>query len=134
MSAAENFDELFGEASERVKRQEIPDEWGPLRQTEEGERLLTRFLGRDTLPPFDDAVFRFIDYPGGPSRSTCGTRRSSSTCSRTRTSATSSGLVRGRDKDIGKPNPMQTWDGWVRPCDEPLVATDVEDDGDGIPF
>ena len=33
------------------------------------------------------------------------------------------GLVRGVDKDIGrKPNPMQTWDGLARTCDEPFGA------------
>ena len=45
------------------------------------------------------------------------------------------GLVRGRDKDIGKPNPMQTWEGWARPCDEPLGALrERGGDDDGIPF
>jgi hypothetical protein len=44
--------------------------------------------------------------------------------------------VRGRDKDIGKENLMETWDGWIRPCDEPL-GTDMpvqEASERGIPF
>jgi hypothetical protein len=51
------------------------------------------------------------------------------------------GLVRGRDKDIGKDNPMETWDGWSRPCDEPLVAAESDESAgdtpaakDDIPF
>jgi hypothetical protein len=54
---SDTYEELFAEADARLKKQEIPDEWGYLRQTEEGERILARYLGRDTLPLFDDAVF-----------------------------------------------------------------------------
>ena len=61
-----SFEELFAEAEANVKKQEIPDEWGSRRDTEEGERLLARFIGRDELPPFNDVVFRFVSYPGEP--------------------------------------------------------------------
>jgi hypothetical protein len=60
----DTFEELFAEAEQDLKKQEIPDEWGPLRTTEEGERILARFIGRDEMPPFNDVVFRFVEYPG----------------------------------------------------------------------
>jgi hypothetical protein len=137
VSQDESFDALFDEATERVKQQEIPDEWGPLRQTEEGERLLARFLGRDELPPFNDTVFRFVDYPGDPEPFYLKRTAQLEQVLENANVGDIVGLVRGRDKDIGKPNPMQTWDGWTRPCDEPLVsgASDTPaDDDDGIPF
>jgi hypothetical protein len=137
MSPDEGFDELFNEASERVKKQEISDEWGPLRKTEEGERLLTRFIGRDELPPFNDRVIRFVDYPGEPTPFYLRSKAQLEQVLENANVGDIVGLVRGRDKDIGKPNPMETWDGWVRPCDEPLAAdetAEAAEDDDGIPF
>jgi hypothetical protein len=131
---SDTFEELFAEAEQNLKRQEIPDDWGPQRQTEEGERLLTRFLGRDELPPFNDVVFRFVSYPGTPEpfylRRTAQLERVLENAS----IGDIVGLVRGRDKDIGKPNPMQTWDGWARPCSEPLGAAEPAGADSDIPF
>jgi hypothetical protein len=131
--SAEEYERLFSDAEQNLKKQEVPDEWGYLRDTEEGERLLARFLGRDTLPPFDDVVFRFVTYPGRPEPFYL---RHKAQLERVLESASVGdivGLVRGRDKDIGKPNPMQTWQGWVRPFDEPLGGGSVEREGN-VPF
>src|SRR5262249_50749002 len=119
-------DALFAEAEQNLKKQEIPDEWGELRQTVEGERILARYLGRDTLPPFDDVVFRFVEYPGEPRPFYLKHKAQLEHVLDNANGGELVARVRGRDKDIGKPNPMQTWDGWARRCDEPL--------GDGIPF
>lgn len=135
MSAADEFDELFAEAEQNLKKQEIPDEWGPLRQTSEGERLLTRFVGRDELPPFNDTVFRFVTYPGQPEPFYLRRAAQLEQVLERASVGDIVGLVRGADKDIGKPNPMQTWDGWVRPCNEPFTGPAPAADGDdGIPF
>jgi hypothetical protein len=132
--SADEFERLFAEAEANVKRQEIPDDWGPLRPTEEGERLLTRYLGSDALPPFNDVVFRFVSYPGVPEPFYL--RRTAQLEAVLASAAIGDivGLVRGRDKDIGKPNPMQTWDGWSRPCDEPLGAAKPATADDDVPF
>jgi hypothetical protein len=124
MSAPDDWDELvdreFAGAEERVKRQEIPEDWGPLRQTAECDRILARYLGSELVPPFGDMIFRFVDYPGEPRP--FHLRRTAQLESVLESAQLGDivGLVRGHDKDIGKPNPMQTWDGWVRSCDEPL--------------
>jgi hypothetical protein len=127
---SDTYEELFAEADARLKKQEIPDEWGYLRQTEEGERILARYLGRDTLPPFDDAVFRFVSYPGDPEPFYLRHKAQLEQVLENANVGDVVGLVRGQDKDIGKPNPMETWDGWVRPCDEPLVGAAADD----VPF
>lgn len=64
----DSFEALFAEAEQNLKEEEteIPDEWGPLRQTEEGGRLLTRYLGRGPTPRYKNPVFRFVAYPGEP--------------------------------------------------------------------
>jgi hypothetical protein len=124
MSARDGWDELvdreFAAAEERVKRQEIPDGWGPLRQTAEGDRILTRYLGSELVPPFGDVVFRFVDYPGEPRP--FHLRRTAQLESVLENAQLGDivGHVRGRDTSIGIPNPMQTWDGWERSSDEPL--------------
>src|SRR5262249_55809031 len=115
-----NFEALFAEAQERLKRQEIPDEWGELRQTEEGERLLARFIGRDKRPPYDDPVSGFVTYPGEPTPFYLRRVAQLEQALEGAQHGDVVGLVRGADKDIGRPNPMQTWAGWIRPCDEPL--------------
>lgn len=129
------FDALFAEAEANLKKQEVPDEWGELRPTTDGERLLTRFIGRDVEPQFNDTVFRFVEYPGEPrpfylkrtvqlEQVLAGAKLGDIV-----------GLVRGGDKDIGKANPMQTWDGWMLPCDEPLGGAQAAADADdGISF
>jgi hypothetical protein len=132
MTMTDTFEKLFASAEQNLKKQEIPDEWGPLRTTEEGERLLGRFIGRDELPPFNDTVFRFVSYPGPPQPFYL---RRAAQLENVLTNASLGdivGLVRGLDKDIGKANPMQTWDGFVRPCAEPLGTAAPA--GDGIPF
>jgi hypothetical protein len=127
------FEELFAEAEHDLKKQEIPDEWGYLRQTEEGERILARFLGRDEMPPFNDVVFRFVEYPtqGEPSPFYLKRAAQLEQVLENANVGDIVGIVRGQDKDIGKPNPMQTWAGWTRPCDEPFGGTQTDD---GIPF
>src|SRR5262245_64950241 len=135
----DTFEEEFAGAEERVKAQEIPDAFGELRQTKEGDRLLTRYLGRDVLPPFDDVVFRFVSYPGEPRPFYLRKVAQLEHVLENAAVGDIVGLVRGRDKDIGKPNPMQTWDGWIKPCDEPLGATGTADGAGGgadddIPF
>jgi hypothetical protein len=127
----DTYEELFSEAEQSLKKQEIPDEWGYLRETQAGERILARYLGRDTLPPFDDAVFRFVSYPGEPEPFYLKHKAQLERVLDNANVGDIVGLVRGQDKEIGKPNPMQTWDGWSRPCDEPLAGGD--DDGE-IPF
>jgi hypothetical protein len=134
---SDSFEALFAEAEADLKRQEIPDEWGPLRQTEEGDRILARYLGRDTLPPFDDTVFRFVDYPGDPTpfylRRTVQLEQALDNAD----VGDVVGLVRGRDKVIaGREHAMQSWAGWARECDEPLTgaAASASHGGDGIPF
>jgi hypothetical protein len=129
----DTFDELFGKAEEDLRKQEIPDSWGYMRQTEEGERILARFVGRDTMPPFDDVVFRFVTYPGEPEPFYLKHKAQLEHVLDNANVGDIVGLVRGQDKDIGKPNPMQTWAGWSRPCDEPLVGGASQND-DGVPF
>jgi hypothetical protein len=128
----DTFDELFVEADERLKKQEIPDNWGYLRQTQEGERILARFIGREVMPPFDDVHFRFVAYPGEPEPFYLKHKAQLERVLENAQVGDIVGLVRGKDKDIGKPNPMETWDGWARPCEEPLTAAGPG--GDGIPF
>jgi hypothetical protein len=134
------FDDLFTEAEDNLRKQEIPEEWGWLRHTQEGERLLARYLGRETLPPFDDTVFRFVTFPGDPEPFYLKRTAQLERVLKNAGVGDIVGLVRGRDKDIGRDNPMQTWAGWVRPCDDPLTASAPSgepvagDDGDGIPF
>jgi hypothetical protein len=134
----DTFDDLFAEAEQNLKRQEIPDSWGPLRSTEEGERILARFIGRDVMPPFDDVVFRFVAYPGEPEPFYLKHKAQLERVLENANIGDIVGLVRGADKDIGRPNLMQTWDGWIRPCDEPLVASNGDtadaDAETGIPF
>jgi hypothetical protein len=120
------FDDLFRVAEENLRKQEIPEDFGPLRQTEEGERLLTRFLGREVMPPFDDVVFRFLDYTTGEPFYLKSKAQLAAVLEKANIGDIV-GLVRGKDKDIGKPHPMETWDGWVRPCDEPLGASKQPD-------
>ena len=130
----DEFDDLFAEAEDNLKKQEIPDDWGWLRPTEEGERILARFLGREVMPPFDDVIFRFTTYPGEFDpfylKRTAQLERVVDNAN----PGDIVGLIRGRDKDIGKSHPMQTWDGWIKPCNEPLVAVKAADTDDGIPF
>jgi hypothetical protein len=127
------FDDLFAEAEENLKRQEAPEEWGELPPTGEGDRLLTRYLGADKLPPFNDGVQRFIDYPGEPRPFYLKSKAQLDRVLENANVGDIVGLVRGRDKDIGKERAMECWDGWTRPCDEPLGGAPQEDD-DGIPF
>lgn len=137
MSAADKFDDLFAESEANLKRQETPDEWGPLRQTQEGERLLTRFAGRDELPPFNDKVLRFVDYPGEPTPFYLKSKYQLEKVVENAQVGDIVGLVRGRDKDTGREHPMETWDGWIRSCDEPFAGPAPEADSgddDGIPF
>jgi hypothetical protein len=129
-----DFESLFTEAEQNLKRQEIPDSWGWLRKTEEGERILARFIGREVMPPFDDVVFRFVTYPGDPEPFYLKRTAQLERVLEAANLGDIVGLVRGRDKDIGREHPMQTWDGWVRPCDEPLVAREPTAAGDDIPF
>ena len=130
------FEALFAEAEQSLRRQEIPQEWGELRKTSEGERLLTRYLGRDELPPFNDTVFRFVSYPGAPEPFYLKRSAQLEQVLANASVGDIVGLVRGRDKDISREHPMQTWDGWVRPCAEPLTGGAAGDanDGDGLPF
>jgi hypothetical protein len=74
------------------------------------------------MPPFGDTVFRFVSYPGAEP---FYLRRTSQLEQVLENAAVGDivGLVRGRDKDIGKDRPMQTWAAWTRPCDEPLTAS-----------
>jgi hypothetical protein len=130
---SDSFEALFAEAEQNLKHQEIPDDWGPMRATSEGDRLLTRYLGDETLPPFNDTVHRFVDYPGEPQPFYLKYKAQLARVLETANIGDIVGLVRGKDKDIGKPNPMETWDGWVRPCDEPLAARPGDADGD-LPF
>jgi hypothetical protein len=127
-----DFEELFAEAEQNLKEQEVPDEWGPLRQTTEEERLLARYLGRVQHPLYGDDVFRFVTYPGyEPFYLRYKTKLAQVLEGANAGDIT--GLVRGRDRDIGKDNPMETWAGWARPCDEPLASTAVATES-GIPF
>lgn len=128
------FEQEFLQAEQDLKKQEIPDEFGPLRQTEEGERILTRFIGRDKLPPFNDGILRFVDYPGEPRPFYLKSKAQLERVLENASVGDIVGLVRGRDKDIGKERPMQTWAGWTRPCDEPLGAAELAGDDDDIPF
>jgi hypothetical protein len=121
------FEDLFAQAEQSLKQQEIPQEWGELRQTTEGERLLTRFLGRVELPPFNDVMLRFVDYPGKPTPFYMKSKAQLEQVVANANVGDIVGLVRGRDKDIGKSFPMETWDGWVRRCDEPLGLTSSTD-------
>jgi hypothetical protein len=131
----DTFEELFAEAEENLKKQEIPDDWGWLRPTEEGERILARFLGTEVMPPFNDVYHRFVTYPGEPSPFYLKRKAQLNRVLENANVGDIVGLIRGRDKDIGKDNPMETWDGWVRPCGEPLdVASPAASDDDGIPF
>ena len=129
-----DFDELFTEAEENLLKQEIPDQWGYRRDAEEGERLLARYLGQEVLPPFNDVVYRFVTYPGEPEPFYLKHKAQLAAVLENAAVGDIVGLVRGRDKDIGKPNPMETWDGWVRACDEPLVGGGDRVGDDGIPF
>ena len=119
----DEFDDLFAEAEQNLKKQEIPDDWGSLRQTEEGERILARYLGQEVMPPFNDVVFRFVTYPGEPEPFYLKHKAQLEQALENASVGDIVGLVRGRDKDIGKPNPMETWDGWARPCDEPFTTS-----------
>jgi len=136
MNSTENgldaFEALFAEAEAELKKQEIPEDWGELRRTDEGERLLARYLGSETLPPFDDIYFRFVEYPdGAPFHLKYKFQLSEAL--KDASVGDIVGLVRGADKDIGKPNPMETWEGWSRPCDKPLAVSAPAADND-IPF
>ena len=122
------FEGLFAEAERSLKRQEIPEEWGELRKTSEGERLLARFLGREELPPFNEPVFRFVDYPGEPRPFHLKRVAQLERVLENANVGEIVGLVRGRDKDIGKQNPMQTWEGWTHPCDDPLGFSSTSDE------
>lgn len=51
---SDEFDELFNESEENLRKQEIPEDWGYLRVAEEGDRILARYLREDVLPPFND--------------------------------------------------------------------------------
>jgi hypothetical protein len=117
----EDFDALFGAAEEDLKKQEVPDEWGELRQPAEGERVLGRYLGEGVMPPFNDVVYRFVDYPGEPRPFYLKYRAQLGLVMEEKAPAIGDivGLVRGRDKDTGKPNLMETWSGWSRPYNEP---------------
>ena len=128
------FEELFAEAEADVEKQQIPEEWGPKRQTEEGERLLTRFIGREEEPPFGDIVFRFVTYPGKPEPFHLKRTAQLERVLENATVGDVVGLVRGKDKDIGRERPMQTWAGFVRPCDEPLGPTKPAGADSDIPF
>ena len=128
------FEELFTQAETNLKQQEIPEQWGWLRQTQEGDRLLTRYLGRETMPPFNDTVFRFVTYPGQPEPFYLKRTAQLEQVLENASIGDIVGLVRGRDKDIGKPNPMQTWAGWARPCDEPLGPAKPAGGDSDIPF
>jgi hypothetical protein len=130
----DTYEDLFAEAEENLKKQEIPDDWGWLRKTEEGERLLTRFLGREVMPPFDDVVFRFTSYPGKFDPFYLKRTAQLEQVLENAKPGDIVGLVRGKDKDIGKANPMQTWDGWIRPCNEPLDGNEPAAAGNDIPF
>jgi hypothetical protein len=139
MNAGQEFDELFAQAERDLERQEIPAEWGELRQTTEGERLLARYLGDETMPPFNDTVHRFVTYPGEPRPFYLRFKAQLARVLEGASIGDIVGLVRGRDKDIGKPNPMETWEGWSRPCSEPLTReqpaeSDPQSGGGGIPF
>jgi hypothetical protein len=137
-----DFESLFAEAEENLKKQEIPDDWGYLRRTEEGDRVLCRFLAFDELPPFGDEIIRCVSYPGEPEpfylKATAQLRRVFENAGL----GDLVGAVRGFDRDVGRERPMQTWDGWIRPCNEPLgvkpgpgndTTPDATED-DGIPF
>jgi hypothetical protein len=130
----DDFEKEFREAEERLRRQEIPVEWGSARQTQEGDRILARFLGRELQPPFDDVVFRFVSYPGEPQpfylKRTVQLERVLDNAK----VGDIVGLKRGQDKDIGRPNPMQTWDGFVKPCAEPLGRASGPAPDSDIPF
>jgi hypothetical protein len=79
------------------------------------------------MPPFDDVVFRFTTYPGEFDPFYLKRTAQLERVLEGAKPGDIAGLVRGRDKDIGKANPMQTWDGWIRPCNEPLVAPPPEE-------
>ena len=116
------FDDLFDEAEEELRQQETPEAWGELRQPAEHERLLARYLGEDVMPPFNDVVYRFVDYPGEPTpfylkhKAQLGKAIDEANVKVGDIVA----LVRGADKDIGKPNPMETWAVRAKPCDDPV--------------
>ena len=116
------FGELFDDAEEELRQQEVPEAWGELRQPAEHERLLTRFLGEALLPPFNNVILRFVDYPGEP---TAFYLKHKTQLGRGLDDANAQvgdvvALVRGEDKDIGKEHPMETWAVRAKPCSEPL--------------
>jgi hypothetical protein len=119
----DQFDDLFATAEENLKKQEIPDDWGWLRPTEEDERILARFLGTEEMPPFNDVYHRFVSYPGDPEPFYLKRKAQLDRVLENANVGDIVGLIRGHDKDIGKEYPMQTWDGWVRPCDEPFASS-----------
>jgi hypothetical protein len=133
-TVSDDLEALFAQSEENLKKQEIPDDWGWLRSTEEHERILSRFLGTDVMPPFSDVYHRFVTYPGDPKPFYMKRKAQLDRVLENANVGDIVGLVRGRDKDIGKANPMETWDGWVRSCDEPLFAAKTTDGDDGIPF
>jgi hypothetical protein len=139
MTVTSNFEELFVEAEQNLEGQEIPAEWGWLLSTQESERLLTRFLGTHAVPPFNDVYHRFVTYPGDPEPFYMKRKAQLDKVLENAKPGDIVGLVRGRDRDIGKPNPMETWDGWVRPCADTLNAPQPpagtgQGTDDGIPF
>jgi hypothetical protein len=136
MSATDGFDDLFAKAEENLKKQEIPDEWGELRQTEEGERILARYIGRDELPPYNDVVFRFVSYPGEPAPFYLKRAAQLETALESASANLGDivGLVRGKNRDVGKAHPMATWEAWARSCDEALGTQPLAGDDSDIPF
>ena len=75
---------------------------GGRRQTSEGERLLTRFIGQDELPPFADKMFRFVSYPGEPQPFYLKRAFQLEKVLEHANVGDIVGLVRGADKDIGR--------------------------------
>lgn len=136
-----DFDGMFNEAEEELREQETPEEWGELRQPAEHERLLTRYLGQDVMPPFDDVIYRFVDYPGEPTPFYLKHKAKLGQALDGAGPAVGDivALVRGEDKDIGKPHPMETWAARAKPCSDPLPGAAPTAAGgvaldDDIPF
>ena len=98
------------------------------------------------MPPFNDVVYRFVDYPGEPTPFYLRHKAQLGQALQDARPAVGDivALVRGADKHIGKPNPMQTCAVRARPADDPVRGTEAAPAAprspggttadDGIPF
>ena len=93
-----------------------------------GSGCLRASLAASSCRRSTTSIFRFVDYPGEPRPFYLKRAAQLDRVLENAGDGDIVGLVRGRDKDIGKPNPMQTWEGWTRPCDEPLGLSSTGDE------